>query len=286
MYETIVKKLSEAGKSGNPEQIKEASLFFIDALSSELGKKDLAYPALFSWFISNKDILFRTGVGRPDAAQHSTGLVAQLLEKIGVVEFERISEGVEDGLWSVESGLSRNVPDVEKEEDKKELMEALEVLRLAVLHFSNLTPKKHSESLIAEYETIVKKLSEGKESGNPEQIKESIVFLSDILIHKLEKEELTYEEFSFFTFVDKNQIFRVNKKIVSDVGVIVQVTSIGMVAQMLDMIGVIKYEKISDNVHNALWNLTSSASINSPEYREKDKKDLMEALEVLQLVVS
>ncbi len=286
MYETLSKKLSEAGKSGDFGKIKESLLFFADTLTCELGGKDLVYPALSSLFVSDENALFSKNAVSAYSTQKTNGLVAQLLEKIGVVEFERISEGVEDGLWSVESGLSRNAPDVEKEEDKKELMEALEVLRLAVLHFSNLTPKKHSESLIAEYETIVKKLSEGKESGNPEQIKESIVFLSDALIHKLEKEELTYEEFSLFTFADKNQIFRVNKKIVSDVGVIVQVTSIGMVAQMFDMIGVVKYEKISDNVHNALWNLTSSISLNSPEYREKDKKDLMEALEVLQLAVS
>jgi hypothetical protein len=133
MYETISKKLSEARHSGNPEQIKEALLFLAGSLTQLLEKKDATYD-LFAPFSFDKDMLFKKDTGDFSGVGVRTmtkGLVSQLLDMIGIVEYEKISEDVSDSIFGVMADLSRNAPSDKTEKDKKELKEALEVLQLA-----------------------------------------------------------------------------------------------------------------------------------------------------------
>ncbi len=134
MYEIISKKFSEAQKTREPQQIKEAIIFLADYLTSLLEKKDATYD-LFSPFSFDKDMLFKTDTGDFSGVGVRTitkGTVARLLDSIGVVEYEKISDDVGDAVSSVMADLSRNAPQEKIEKSKKELKEALEILQLAV----------------------------------------------------------------------------------------------------------------------------------------------------------
>lgn len=138
----------------------------------------------------------------------------------------------------------------------------------------------YSQSL---YKKIFSKLSKAKKSGSSEDIRKSLRFFSDSIRDMISKNKIKLSILSDFVH-DENMFFKAKHSKLSNDGPDLNITTNGLIAQMLDMILVKDYEKISDDVSSAIDNLYAKISVSKHEALE-EKEKLIIALDYIDRVL-
>ena len=109
------------------------------------------------------------------------------------------------------------------------------------------------------YKNILHKLNDAKYSCDTHKIKTSLLLLCDS-IEKIIESDSGYT--SFFPFVlDREMLFKTHRDILSKTGPDITVESTGLIAQMLDMINIRKYEELSYSLYSSICDVYSIFSI-------------------------
>jgi len=136
IYERISQKLTAARISGDIWVIKDACLFLINELFSEIERDQEITPETFSLFVADEDLLFETdkeiaSQTGPDTTLTTTGLIDQLLEMIGVVDHQMISDELKDSILGLHNCvLGDSFVDIKTKKGK--ISSVLDKLRLAI----------------------------------------------------------------------------------------------------------------------------------------------------------
>lgn len=133
MYKDIFLKLSTAKESGQSEKIKEALSSLCDFIDNAV--KISLKTSTFAEFVIDEQIMFKTNrnilsKNIADINIKSTGLVSQLLDMVGVSEYENIANGLSDSIDDIHSLLSSGKEVSEAVID--EVLNASRVLRMAI----------------------------------------------------------------------------------------------------------------------------------------------------------
>lgn len=126
------------------------------------------------------------------------------------------------------------------------------------------------------YKEISAKLSEAKKSGDKNLIKESLLFLVSEIENTLNSsnEELI-NKLPFSNFIeDRDFIFKTDdQSIFNDEGADVNMSTNGLIIEMLNAYGISDGEKLSDNLKEAIFSLHANLSKGMTE-NEVQIKDL------------
>ncbi len=107
------------------------------------------------------------------------------------------------------------------------------------------------------YRNILTKLEDAKYSCDESKIKMALLLLCDS-IENIVKSDSISKHTALFPFVlDEEMLFKTHRNILSKTGPDITLESTGLIAQMLDMINVIKYEELSDSLYGSIGNVYS-----------------------------
>lgn len=126
--------MSQARKSGQDDSVKSSLVFFSDILEADL-KKIAQKPLIFSDFIYDQGMIFKTIDSKTDSVGvdvevHTNGLLAQMLESIGVVDYQKIADGLKNAIESLHAQLSKG--NTNSVEEQKKLKDTIDTIRVVV----------------------------------------------------------------------------------------------------------------------------------------------------------
>jgi len=136
IYKKVSQKLTFARISGDSRVIRNAFHIVVDALCDEINDDKKISAETFSSFVTDEDLLFKTdkeimSQNGPDTTLTTTGLIDQLLEMIGVIDHEIISDELKDGILGIHNCiLDGSYIDIETKKEK--ISGVLDKLRLAI----------------------------------------------------------------------------------------------------------------------------------------------------------
>ncbi len=130
MYEKIVKKLIQAKKTGDKDNIINSIKFIHDQIINSINKT-LDYKT-FSMFVYDKDMVFK--IEREELSRNSAdiiiisnGLFAQVLEMADVMNYNDISDFLSASIARLHAKLSLNKKEISLELD--ELKQILKIIQ-------------------------------------------------------------------------------------------------------------------------------------------------------------
>ncbi|MEI6237960.1 MAG: hypothetical protein WCP15_00305 [bacterium] len=134
----------------------------------------------------------------------------------------------------------------------------------------------------SEYKKVFKYLSSAKKTGRSKDIKKSLLMLTDALRRLSVQSKENNLIFSDFIY-DPKMFFKVIDKRLSFIGADIEIHTNGLIAQMLEMIGVVDYQKIADRLGQSILNLHSQLSRGNKE-PTKEYEELKEAIDIIRLI--